>query len=90
MSIILDPNACEVHVNGETVGPLTFSEFHILATLLANVGNIVSRPTILETVLEAAPDMNTRTVDMHIRRLRGKIGANKIESIFGKGYRLVA
>ena len=47
---------------------------------------------LLETVWEAAPDIQTRTVDMHVQRLRAKLGAagELIETVRGFGYRLRA
>jgi two-component system phosphate regulon response regulator PhoB len=47
---------------------------------------------LLETVWEAAPDIQTRTVDMHVQRLRTKLGAagDLIETVRGFGYRLRA
>ncbi|HKG95102.1 MAG TPA: helix-turn-helix domain-containing protein [Gemmatimonadaceae bacterium] len=49
-----------------------------------------ARSHLLETVWEAAPDIQTRTVDMHIQRLRTKLGAagEMIETVRGFGYRL--
>jgi two-component system phosphate regulon response regulator PhoB len=47
---------------------------------------------LLETVWEAAPDIQTRTVDMHVQRLRAKLGSAGalIETVRGFGYRLKA
>jgi two-component system phosphate regulon response regulator PhoB len=51
---------------------------------------VQSRSHLLETVWEAAPDIQTRTVDMHVQRLRTKLGAagELIETVRGFGYRL--
>ena len=51
-----------------------------------------ARSHLLETVWEAAPDIQTRTVDMHVQRLRTKLGAAGalIETVRGFGYRLNA
>ena len=48
-----------------------------------------TRPHLLETVWEAQPDIQTRTVDMHVQRLRTKLGdaGNLIETVRGFGYR---
>jgi two-component system phosphate regulon response regulator PhoB len=51
---------------------------------------VQGRSHLLETVWEAAPDIHTRTVDMHVQRLRAKLGpaADLIETVRGFGYRL--
>jgi two-component system phosphate regulon response regulator PhoB len=53
---------------------------------------VQTRPQLLETVWEAQPDIQTRTVDMHVQRLRSKLGeAGKlIETVRGFGYRFRA
>jgi two-component system phosphate regulon response regulator PhoB len=53
---------------------------------------VQARSHLLETVWEAAPDIQTRTVDMHVQRLRAKLGAagELIETVRGFGYRLRA
>jgi two-component system, OmpR family, phosphate regulon response regulator PhoB len=58
-------------------------------TLLERRGRVQSRPQLLEIVWEAQPDIQTRTVDMHVQRLRTKLGeAGKlIETVRGFGYR---
>jgi two-component system phosphate regulon response regulator PhoB len=51
---------------------------------------VQTRPQLLETVWEAQPDIQTRTVDMHVQRLRTKLGdaGKMIETVRGFGYRL--
>ncbi|HTI64864.1 MAG TPA: helix-turn-helix domain-containing protein, partial [Gemmatimonadaceae bacterium] len=51
---------------------------------------VQSRARLLETVWDAAPDIQTRTVDMHVQRLRSKLGpaGDMIETVRGFGYRL--
>jgi len=53
-------------------------------------GRVQPRNLLLQAVWEAAPDIQTRTVDMHIQRLRGKLGAagDLIETVRGFGYRM--
>jgi two-component system phosphate regulon response regulator PhoB len=50
---------------------------------------VQTRPQLLETVWEAQPDIQTRTVDMHVQRLRSKLGetGQLIETVRGFGYR---
>jgi two-component system phosphate regulon response regulator PhoB len=52
-------------------------------------GRVQSRPQLLESVWEANPEIQTRTVDMHVQRLRSKLGAygDLIETVRGFGYR---
>ena len=72
--------------------PLTATEYKLLVTLLERRGRVQSRPQLLETVWEAQPDIQTRTVDMHVQRLRSKLGeqGRMIETVRGFGYRFRA
>jgi two-component system phosphate regulon response regulator PhoB len=69
---------------------LTPTEYRLLLTLAERRGRVQGRSHLLETVWDAAPDIQTRTVDMHIQRLRAKLGAasDLIETVRGFGYRL--
>jgi len=71
---------------------LTPTEYKLLLTLADRRGRVQARSHLLETVWEAAPDIQTRTVDMHVQRLRTKLGAagDLIETVRGFGYRLRA
>lgn len=71
---------------------LTATEFRLLLALALRRGRVQSRAQLLEEVWEAAPDVQTRTVDMHVQRLRAKLGgaADLIETIRGFGYRMRA
>ena len=85
----IDLGAHQVKVDGEPVD-LTPTEFKLLLTLAERRGRVQGRAHLLETVWEAAPDIQTRTVDMHVQRLRAKLGAagDMIETVRGFGYRL--
>jgi two-component system phosphate regulon response regulator PhoB len=63
-----------------------------LLTLVERRGRVQGRGLLLETVWDAAPDIQTRTVDMHVQRLRTKLGAagDMIETVRGFGYRFRA
>jgi two-component system phosphate regulon response regulator PhoB len=78
-----------VRANGEEV-ELTPTEFKLLLTLAERRGRVQGRSQLLETVWEAAPDIQTRTVDMHVQRLRTKLGpaGDLVETVRGFGYRL--
>lgn len=80
-----------VRVDGDEV-ELTPTEYRLLMTLAERRGRVQARAHLLETVWEAAPDIQTRTVDMHVQRLRAKLGAagDMIETVRGFGYRLRA
>ena len=68
---------------------LTATEFKLLCTLIDRRGRVQTRPQLLEAVWEAQPDIHTRTVDMHVQRLRTKLGTSGelIETVRGVGYR---
>ncbi len=87
----IDRAAMTVLVDDRPV-ELTPTEFKLLLTLAERRGRVQGRAHLLETVWEAAPDIQTRTVDMHIQRLRTKLGAagELIETVRGFGYRLRA
>jgi two-component system phosphate regulon response regulator PhoB len=78
-----------VTVDGRDVD-LTPTEYKLLIILAERRGRVQDRAHLLETVWEAAPDIQTRTVDMHVQRLRAKLGAagELIETVRGFGYRL--
>ncbi len=72
---------------------LTQKDFDLAVFLFRNVGNLVSRGHILESVWGRTSDLNTRTVDTHISRLRSKLGLVpengwKLTAVYQHGYRL--
>lgn len=69
---------------------LTLKEFKMLCMLLENRGKVLTRDVLLEKLWGYDFDGETRTVDVHIRSLRVKLGdsANVIETIRGVGYRI--
>ena len=86
--ITIDRAAHKVTLDGQEL-QLTSTEFKLLLTLLERRGRVQTRPQLLETVWEAQPDIQTRTVDMHVQRLRTKLGEHGplIETVRGFGYR---
>ena len=88
-AVRIDRAAHEVKVDGELI-ELTPTEYKLLLTLAERRGRVLARTLLLETVWEAAPDIQTRTVDMHVQRLRAKLGASgdMIETVRGFGYRI--
>jgi two-component system phosphate regulon response regulator PhoB len=85
----IDTAAHVVRVAGEAV-ELTPTEYKLLLLLAERKGRVQDRAHLLESVWEAAPDIQTRTVDMHVQRLRAKLGVagDMIETVRGFGYRL--
>jgi DNA-binding response OmpR family regulator len=72
---------------------LTQKDFDLAVFLFRNVGNLVSRGHILESVWGRTSDLNTRTVDTHVSRLRSKLGLVpengwKLTAVYQHGYRL--
>lgn len=70
---------------------LTATEFKLLHMLTKNRGLVQSRERLLRTVWEYERDVDTRTVDTHVRRLREKLGgaAKYLETVRGVGYRFI-
>lgn len=87
--IQIDQAAVRVAVDGLEID-LTPIEYRLLMLLAERRGRVQGRQQLLDAVWSAAPDLQTRTVDMHIQRLRGKLGAagDLIETVRGFGYRL--
>lgn len=87
--ITLDPERHRVGAAGREVA-LTFKEFSLLQFLMENSGRVLTRDRILETVWGYDFEGETRTVDMHIKTLRQKLGeaGALIETVRGVGYRM--
>jgi len=87
--IRIDGPAHRVFVNGREVS-LTALEFRLLATLASAVDRVMSRETLLDRVWGIQADIETRTVDTMMKRLRDKMGSagNLLETVRGVGYRL--
>jgi len=87
--IVIDRAAHAVTVDDRPLD-LTATEYKLLITLAERRGRVQARTQLLQTVWDAAPDIQTRTVDMHVQRLRTKLGAagDVIETVRGFGYRM--
>ena len=85
----IDRSAHQVNVDGQVID-LTPTEYRLLVLLAERSGRVQGRAHLLETIWDAAPDIQTRTVDMHVQRLRMKLGraGDMIETVRGFGYRL--
>jgi two-component system, OmpR family, phosphate regulon response regulator PhoB len=88
-SIELDVDAHLCYVDGAEL-PLTLQEFRLLAYLISGAGRVRTREELLADVWNASPELETRTVDTHVKRLRDKLGAagDIIETVRGLGYRI--
>jgi two-component system, OmpR family, alkaline phosphatase synthesis response regulator PhoP len=85
----VDRASYEVRRNGRPVH-LTKKEFDLLWLLVRNRSRVVTRDTILARLWDYEADVETRTVDVHIRALRKKLGDDRIETVVGLGYRFRA
>ncbi len=89
----IDTNRHTVTVeDGEPI-KLTQKEYELVTFLFKNIGRVVSRRHLLESVWGTNPDINTRTIDTHMSRIRTKLGINpergwRLTSIYQHGYRL--
>jgi DNA-binding response OmpR family regulator len=85
-SLRIDGRTLRVYVDGEEVR-LAKKEMELLWMLVRNRPAVVSRDRILSEVWQMAEDVETRTVDAHVRNLRKKIGKERIVTVIGYGYR---
>ncbi len=87
----LDVEAHRLRVAGEPV-ELTATEFRLMRVLMERSGRVQTRAQLLSDVWHYADNVDSRTVDTHIRRLRKKLGAEagRIETVIGVGYRLAS
>jgi len=92
---VLDSSGIKIDENKHTVFAgskqifLTIKEFDLLLLLMKNRGNVLTRNYLLESVWELSTEIESRTVDVHIRTLRQKLGEyeSNIETVRGVGYK---
>lgn len=87
----LDRGAFEVRLKGRKLD-LTALEFRLIAMLMERRGQVLDRETLLRDVWGYRNFSNSRTVDTHVRRLRGKLKPHedRLETVHGEGYRFRA
>ncbi len=90
--LVLDRERHEVSINGEPI-QLPLKEFDLLALLMENSGLVVTRQTLIDRVWGYDYVGDTKTLDVHIKRLRAKVETNRktpsrIITIRGLGYKL--
>jgi DNA-binding response OmpR family regulator len=86
-SLGIDRARRAVTVDGEAVH-LTPTEFDLLVCLAEQPGTVLTREQLLEEVWDWPDAAGTRTVDSHVKSLRGKIGATLVRTVHGVGYAL--
>lgn len=88
--LYVNPSRHIVKANGKEV-QLTYKEFELLCYLLENIGTVLTRDRILSRIWGYDFDGESRTVDVHIRTLRAKLGecGSIIETVRGIGYKAV-
>ena len=89
-SLRVCPERHEVSVDGREV-VLTYKEFQLICFLMENRGLVLTRDTLMSKIWGLAAERENRTLDVHIRTLRAKLGSagNAIETVRGVGYRFV-
>ena len=85
--LVIDTAGRTVTRNGENI-PLTFKEFELLRLLVARQGTVLTRDEILSAVWDYNFVGETRTVDMHIKALRQKLGDGYITTVRSVGYKM--
>lgn len=88
--LTIDPTRHEVRLGSETV-PLTRTEFRLLQLLASRPGRVFSRDQIVSRVMGEGTSVIDRSVDVHVRAVRKKLGERRelIETVRGVGYRFV-
>ena len=86
--LFVDFDAISIRVDNAAI-TLTRREFELLKFLIENRNRVISRDRLLERVWGFDLEIETRSVDVHVSRLRGKLGAagKQIETVIGMGYR---
>ena len=88
-SLEINTKKHEVKADGEVIG-LTLKEYELLKRLMENPNIVMTRDSLLEEIWGYDFDGETRTVDVHIRTLRQKLGkcGERVETVRGVGYRI--
>jgi two-component system response regulator RegX3 len=87
----LDPERHEVHLRGDLV-PLPLKEFELLELLMGNAGRVLTRETLIDRIWGPNYVGDTKTLDVHIKRLRAKVEddpsrPSRITTVRGLGYK---
>lgn len=85
--IVMELDQHRIFLRGEEVA-LTLKEFELLLYLIEHKGSVVTREQLLSAIWGYDYEGNTRTVDMHVQRLRTKLSLETIKTVYKVGYRL--
>ena len=85
--VSMNPDSLTVRVDRQ-YSRLTMQEYLLLDALAKSPGETLSRDNLLLEVWQCRYPIKTRTVDVHVQRLRRKLGTHLIETVHGVGYRL--
>ena len=83
--VVLDPASHQVTYNGEKV-ELSQKEFEVLNFLMSNIGRVISRARLEESLYSWNTDIESNTVEVHIHHLRKKLDSALIRTVRGVGY----
>jgi len=86
--VVLDPAARAVHKAGEPV-TLSIREFDLLHALMLNAGRVLSREQLEQHLYSWGQEVESNAVEVHIHRLRRKLGSTLIQTVRGVGYVLM-
>ncbi len=87
--LIIDKEEYTVKIKGEKL-ILPRKEFELLFMLSSNTGKVIKREEIMNQIWGEDVIVGDRTIDVHIRKLRKKIGSNFIKTIKGIGYKFIS
>ena len=87
--LVIDKEEYTVKVKGEKL-ILPRKEFELLFLLSSNLGKVIQREKIMNQIWGEDVIVGYRTIDVHIRKLREKIGLNYIKTIKGIGYKFIS
>ena len=85
--VVLDPAAHTVHLDGALV-TLSMREFDLLHVLMLNAGRVLSREQLEQHLYSWGQEVGSNAVEVHIHRLRRKLGGELIQTVRGVGYML--
>ena len=86
--IVLDPAARCVHQDGQPV-VLSVREFDLLHTFMLHMGRVLSREQLEQQLYSWGQEVDSNTVEVHVHRLRRKLGSTLIQTVRGVGYVLM-
>ena len=84
--MIIDPERYHVEISGNVI-ELPRKEFELLSLLASKPGKVFTREEIMDRIWGTVVIVGGRTIDVHIRKLREKIGDDRIKTVKGVGYK---